>query len=196
MKYASMYVLALAGLAIVLGSYCLTCPQPAARAGEPAGKSTLPPLIVNKKAPRLLEEPKTKAGEPAEKSEAGANESCYVCHGDYREEPMAVWHLKANVPCVKCHGLSHAHRDDEDNVTPPDIMYALTDIDAACQKCHEDHLAPARKVIATWKQRCPQKDNPDEIVCTDCHGQHRRPFRTVRWDKKTRELIIQKEERK
>jgi len=194
MKHAATYVFAFAGLAIGLGGYFLSSPNPAARAGEPAGRSSLPPLIVDKKAPRLLEEPKAKAGQQADKAGSSANDSCYVCHGDYREEPMAVWHLKANVPCAKCHGPSQAHRDDEDNVTPPDIMYASADIDAACQKCHEDHLAPARKVIAIWKQRCPQKDNPDDIVCTDCHGQHRRPFRTIRWDRKTRELIVRKEE--
>ena len=191
-----MWAIAALGLAMAVMAYRSGGAQLAVQAGEPAGKSGLPPLIVDKKAPRLAPQaaPPAARDEPVANPAAAENESCYVCHGDYREEPMVGWHLKANVSCVKCHGPSHAHRDDEDNVTPPDVMYAAAEIDAACQKCHEDHLAPARKVIATWKQRCPQKTNPDDVVCTDCHGQHRRPFRTVQWDKKTRELIVRKEE--
>ena len=90
---------------------------------------------------------------------------------------------------MKCHGSSEAHRADEDNITPPQIMYPAEKIDAACRECHEDHDAPARKVIATWQKLCPGKTNPDQIVCTDCHGQHRRPFRVVQWDKHTGKLV-------
>jgi hypothetical protein len=165
---------------------------------SPAGAkpSALPALEVKKDAPLLLlDEPaKPKAGsKPGEKKKVADNESCYVCHGDYREEPMAQSHAKENIGCIKCHGESHAHRDDEDNITPPDIMFAHEQIDPACAKCHEDHNAPARKVIARWQQRCPQKSDPRQVVCTDCHGQHRRPFRTVVWDKKTGKVLMQKE---
>ena len=31
-----------------------------------------------------------------------------------------------------------------------------------------------------------------DIVCIDCHGQHRLKIRTVRWDKQTKELIVRK----
>lgn len=149
-------------------------------------RSAPPPLVVDKKAPLLLlEEPKTPAAKPAK---PGAdNEACYVCHGDYREESLVEVHAKEKIGCMKCHGSSEAHRADEDNITPPETMYPAEKIDAACRACHEEHNAPARKVVATWQKRCPAK-NADQLVCTDCHGTHRRPFRVVQWDKHTGKL--------
>ena len=37
---------------------------------------------------------------------------------------MVAVHAKENVGCMKCHGASRAHRNDEDNVTAPDKMFA------------------------------------------------------------------------
>jgi hypothetical protein len=68
-------------------------------------------------------------------------------------------------------------------------MYPADAIDSACVKCHETHDAPARKVLARFAQRCPGKQNLNEVICTDCHGDHRSKLRTVRWDKKTGKLI-------
>jgi formate-dependent nitrite reductase cytochrome c552 subunit len=118
------------------------------------------------------------------------NQSCYVCHGNYDGEELVVAHGKEKIGCIDCHGESLAHRNDEDNITPPDKMYALEDIDKMCGACHAKHEVPAREVIRRWKERCPTKTNPKEIVCTDCHFHHRLRFRTVWWDKKTRKLII------
>jgi hypothetical protein len=121
------------------------------------------------------------------------NSACYVCHGNYDGEPLVLSHAKEDVGCVDCHGESHDHRNDEDNITPPDTMYAPDGIDKACGKCHDMHDAPADKVIARWQERCPAKTDPKQIVCTDCHGEHRLKFRTVWWNKKTGELVIRKE---
>ena len=130
---------------------------------------------------------------PAKKTKVKAdNTACYVCHGNYNGEPFALIHAKADVACTKCHGKSFAHRNDEDNITPPEIMYAADQIDEACEKCHDTHDAPAKKVIARWQQCCLAKTNFNELVCTDCHGKHRLARRTVRWDKKTGKLIIRK----
>jgi hypothetical protein len=151
-----------------------------------------PPLVISKDAPLLLEEPKAK---PAAKfvlklpgQKVADNEPCFVCHTNYREESMAVSHANANHGCVECHGESTAHRNDEDNITPPDIMLGGADIAKNCAKCHEEHNAPADKVIAMWQEKCPARTNPKEMLCTDCHGQHRLKFRTVWWDKKTGKL--------
>ena len=65
-------------------------------------------------------------------------------------------------------------------------------IDPACQECHETHDVPAREVLKRWKERCPDKTDTGKIVCTDCHGYHRLPKRSVRWNKKTGDLIIEK----
>jgi hypothetical protein len=68
-------------------------------------------------------------------------------------------------------------------------MFPADKIDSACRTCHDSHDVPARKVLACWKERCPTKTDPDEVACTDCHGQHRLARRTVRWDKTTRQLL-------
>lgn len=148
-----------------------------------------PPLVVDPSAPLLLDDA------PAQKPPASAagpkadNEACFVCHANYREEPLVVEHAKQNVGCVKCHGPSLKHRNDENNTTPPDVMFPLDAIDDACAECHDEHIAPAVKVIARWQERCPQKTQPDSIACTDCHGNHRLALRSVRWNKKTGELL-------
>ena len=72
-------------------------------------------------------------------------------------------------------------------------MYPPEAIAEKCAECHEEHDAPAVEVIARWQERCPKKTDPSTIVCTDCHGDHRLKIRTVRWNKKTRKLIINKE---
>jgi hypothetical protein len=144
-----------------------------------------PPLKVDKGAPRL-DEPKST--EPAEKP-AADNSACHVCHGNYQEEWLAVTHAKANVGCMKCHGASIAHRNDEDNITPPDIIYPSDGIEKACIKCHSSHDVAAKKVVARWKERCSAIQDPGKLVCTDCHGEHRLKQRVVRWDKHTRKLL-------
>jgi hypothetical protein len=166
-----------------------------AQAAEDAGKpSALPALTVDKDSPLLLdsleEKPKKKPKGPM-----ADNSACHVCHTNYEEETLARVHAEAEVGCVKCHGESVAHRNDEDNITPPDIMFAADGIDKACIQCHETHDAPARKVIDTWQKRCPAKEDPDALVCTDCHGEHRMTFRTVWWDKRTRKLANRQGER-
>jgi len=147
-----------------------------------------PPLSLD----GLLDEKLPEAPKMAAKAKVD-NSACYVCHGNYETEELVVSHAKEEVGCIDCHGKSSEHRDDEDNITPPDTMYAPGDIKKMCEKCHETHDAPARKVLERWQTRCPAKTNPDELLCTDCHYQHRLDFRTVWWNKKTGELIVRKE---
>jgi len=71
-------------------------------------------------------------------------------------------------------------------------MYGPHNVDKMCGDCHETHDAPARKVIGRWQQRCPAKTDPKQVVCTDCHFDHRLASRTVAWDKKTGKLIVGK----
>lgn len=118
------------------------------------------------------------------------NGGCYVCHGNYRTESLVTSHAKQEVGCIECHGKSVAHQIDEFHRTPPEKMYGPHNVDNMCGECHEEHDAPARKVIQRWQQRCPSKTNPKEITCTDCHFKHRLPKRTVVWDKKTGKLVI------
>ncbi|HPM82695.1 MAG TPA: cytochrome c3 family protein [Candidatus Anammoximicrobium sp.] len=164
--------------------------SPPASAGDEAGGAKAPPLPalkVDRSAPLLLDEPPAK--EAKSQTFLRINDACFVCHGNYREEPMAVSHAKNEVSCIDCHDASLAHRNDEDNVTPPDKMYPVAKIDASCAECHDTHDVPAREVLKRWQERCPQKTDFAQIVCTDCHGNHRLARRTVRWDKQTGALL-------
>lgn len=160
---------------------------PAKPAEKPKGP---PPLKVDRSAPLLLLDsaPEKKTADEGMGPKAD-NSACYVCHTNYDGEELVHQHAIANVGCVKCHGESIAHRNDENNITPPDTMYPADAIDTGCVKCHETHDAPARKVLARFAQRCPGKTNLNDVICTDCHGDHRAKLRTVRWDKKTGKLI-------
>jgi hypothetical protein len=153
---------------------------PAKNAGGP------PPLRVDRSAPLLLNEPGGAKGPPP--GPVADNLACYCCHGNYKEEPFVQTHAKANVGCVKCHGASNAHRNDEHNITPPDVMFPPERIAEGCQPCHATHDVSAVKLIARWQEQCPKTD-PAKIVCTDCHGRHRLTSRKVRWDKKTGEQL-------
>jgi ribosomal protein L37E len=154
----------------------------------PRAIGAVPPLSLE----GLLDEKLPEAATGPEEKEQADNSACYVCHGDFKGEPLAHRHAVEGIGCADCHGESHAHRNDEDHVTPPEVMFAEHQIDAACVKCHASHDAPARKVLARWRERCPEKKDPRKVTCTDCHFSHRMKVRTVRWDKKTRKLIIRK----
>ena len=196
-------LVALAGSAAAALLSCGRTNDPGIRAGkiisgasdESAAADTPPPLVIDKDAPLLLDEPpESEKHSPASTTRALAdNMACFVCHANYREESLASEHAAKNVGCVDCHGPSYAHRNHENNTTPPDRMYPADKIDQACRKCHTTHDVPPEKVIARWqsgrRKAGPDKTNTEATVCTDCHGDHRLRLRTVRWDKKTGKLL-------
>jgi len=142
----------------------------------------LPPLEVKPGAPRLEEVAKDIEEPPK------VNAPCYVCHLNYAEETLSLTHARANVGCMSCHGESEAHRGDEFNKTPPNVMFPRDAINGFCTSCHKAHDAPAQSVIRMWFERA-YGTNPNELVCTDCHGEHRLIGRRVMWDKRTGELL-------
>ena len=156
---------------------------------EPEARSGLPPLVVDTSEPLLLDDPTEEQAAGASTKADGENMACFVCHGNYRGEFVAERHAKVNVGCVNCHGDSFAHRNDENNTTPPENMYPADKIDPFCQGCHDAHDVPPKKVVARWKKLDIDKSDPAGIVCTDCHGEHRMKVRTVIWDKKTGKLL-------
>ncbi|MCS7306035.1 MAG: cytochrome c3 family protein [Thermoguttaceae bacterium] len=159
-----------------------------AKESQPSG--SLPPLKVDRKtAPRLQELPSESRPSQQVLKKRADNSACYVCHGNYEGEELAQIHREGNVGCIDCHGRSLAHRNDESHLTPPDKMYPTEAIDLSCQGCHETHDAPAKKVLVRWRQKCPQKADPEQLVCTDCHGDHRLPRREILWDKRTGKLL-------
>lgn len=123
-----------------------------------------PPLLLEEGP--AVEEPGSPAGPAAD------NSRCHVCHMNYEDEELSIMHARANVGCEQCHGASDAHCSDEDNITPPDIMYPANKINSFCKGCHpEAKLGGGKK------------------YCIDCHGEHRLAHRTRKWDKATGNLI-------
>jgi len=99
------------------------------------------------------------------------NANCYVCHIPFVREEISKVHFAKKITCIKCHGLSAGHANDEDiGATKPDITYRRDQVDKMCMECHKTHDAPAQAVIARFAER---KLSDTAAVCTDCHGQHR-----------------------
>jgi sugar phosphate isomerase/epimerase len=89
------------------------------------------------------------------------------------------------VGCEKCHGASTKHSGDEDNITPPDRMFAHADIDRFCITCHAEEKLRKQEIHKEWLQ-----DEARDDTCNDCHGRfHHLAVRTRRWDKQTGKLI-------
>jgi hypothetical protein len=156
---------------------------------DDSGAEDEPLLLLDDEPLLLLDD----SSGDAQKEKAGADNSrCQVCHLNIAMEEIAVKHARKDIGCAACHGPCDAHIDDESWAsggpgTPPEIMYPREKIDPACQKCHEAHDAPAREVVKRWQERGLSMDNPQDVVCTDCHGHHRikTELRNAWWDKHT-----------
>lgn len=190
-------VLAVLSLLSVFGAGCSRSFEPVRDTRVEHRESSIenpgspPPLVVNTSAPLLLEEPgdQQSASVTANTRAAAENMACLVCHANYRTEFIVSRHATADVGCTRCHGESLAHKNDENNTTPPQTMYSADKIDPFCQGCHTVHDVPAQKVIARWVERGLSKTEPERIVCTNCHGEHRMKVRTVIWDKTSGKLL-------
>jgi hypothetical protein len=124
-----------------------------------------------------------------------ANQFCSACHYGFSDEELARTHEKAGIGCERCHGESERHRSDENNITPPEIMYPKAKINPTCMMCHPRHeirhVASHKELLSGAKTVFDSADESDnQIYCTDCHAkEHRINVRTIRWNKQTGELI-------
>jgi len=125
-----------------------------------------------------------------------ANEFCVACHYGFADESLARIHEVAGIGCERCHGESERHRSDENNVTPPEIMYPKDKINPTCMMCHPRHeierVPHHHKLLAGAKTALDSaKEGQDGgIYCTDCHGKdHRIKVRVIRWNKATGERL-------
>ena len=127
---------------------------------------------VDKEPLLLLEDSNSDENPGIDTGKSADNSRCYVCHMNYEVDELTSIHAKADIGCERCHGASDAHCSDEDNITPPDIMYPAEKINSFCKSCHPDgKLSGGRK------------------FCIDCHGEHRLSHRTRKWDKTTGRLL-------
>ena len=114
------------------------------------------------------------------------NSRCHVCHINYSEEKFAIRHARNDIGCETCHGESDAHCGDEDNITPPDIMFAKEKINPSCLDCHDAEMLKEHKEHTKVLAGTATKNK----YCTDCHAEsHRLKYRTRQWDKNAGELI-------
>jgi hypothetical protein len=124
-----------------------------------------------------------------------ANQFCSACHYGFSDEELARTHELAGIGCERCHGESERHRSDENNTTPPEIMYPKAKINPTCMMCHPrneiDHVEQHKALLAGARTIFDSADQGGkQIYCTDCHArQHHINVRTIRWNKETGELI-------
>jgi len=104
------------------------------------------------------------------------NDSCLVCHLDFKKEIISATHLKHDITCAACHGDSEAHRGDEWNVVRPDVLWGRAEIRGFCMQCHPKHEKSKAydAFVAEWmdKRRVTGRYVSKDLVCTDCHGKH------------------------
>ncbi len=108
------------------------------------------------------------------------NSRCFVCHINYMQEDIAVTHARHGMGCATCHGESDEHIADESwasggNGTAPEIMYPRPKINPFCMGCH------TKEKIDTEQHKPLFAAGATQMVCTDCHGDHRLTNRKCKW---------------
>jgi hypothetical protein len=101
-----------------------------------------------------------------------ANERCYECHIDFKEEELTEEHEEHGVTCARCHGASGPHIADEVRKTPPDAIFRGTAMKPFCLTCHSPQAYPEVKMHAREIKRSRKSGEP-ERACTACHGYHK-----------------------
>ena len=128
----------------------------------------------------------------AKKETFVANQFCAACHYGFGNEELTQTHERAGIGCERCHGESERHRSDENNITPPEIMYPKQRINPTCMMCHPrneiKHVSSHMSLLAGAETIFDKPSN--RKYCTDCHAtDHRIKVRSIRWNKATGELL-------
>ena len=103
-------------------------------------------------------------------SAVAANKVCCECHIDFEGEELVRVHEKHQVACVRCHGRSQAHMEDEVRKTPADFTARGKGMEVFCLTCH-DPVKHHR--IGPHKQEAAKTDPARRRSCTQCHGEHK-----------------------
>lgn len=140
----------------------------------------------------LKQAKKQSTEQKAQKETFVANAFCSACHYAFSDEKLARTHEQAGIGCERCHGESERHRSDEDNITPPEIMYPKEKINPTCMMCHPrneiKHVSYHKSLLAGAETIFDKSVN--QKYCTDCHAKdHRINVRTIRWNKATGEIL-------
>ena len=129
---------------------------------------------------------------------AQANVGCFNCHGESSAHqndennitpPETLYSAdKIDPACRSCH---KTHIISPREIITNFLKKKSEGANTSCigQDCHKSDDVPPEKVVTRWKELAIDKTDPEEIVCTDCHGDHRMKVRTIIWDKKTGKLL-------
>jgi hypothetical protein len=200
MKVAGQQVVTVIGFIVssLLLIFAANCSFEKPTIDETSRKQPEDALVEQQAGDESVEQPAEEepAEEKAQKETFVANLFCSACHYGFDEEELAISHKLAGIGCERCHGESERHRSDEDNVTPPEIMYPKAKINPTCMMCHPRHeikhvkdheplLAGAETIFDPASRTAGH-----EMYCTTCHArQHRIEVRTIQWNKATGELL-------
>ena len=151
-------------------TFVVTSCRPFAKTNSPPEKE---PLLLMDEPLLLADDGKGQL--VSERAQIADNSRCYVCHINFSMENFAVTHARAGISCEHCHGPSDAHCSDEDNITPPDIMYPEEKINTSCLQCHLNEIK--------------DNDAATQKNCISCHNEHKMSHRTRRWNRHTGQLV-------
>ena len=94
--------------------------------------------------------------------QAATPSGCTICHEDVAVAFQGSKHRRKGIECTRCHGVSRAHIEDENNKVKPDRVFSRYEIDRWCDGCHFGSCKHAE--VTTGRGR---------RTCADCHGAHR-----------------------
>jgi len=95
---------------------------------------------------------------------------CYECHIDFKGEELTTAHERAGVTCIRCHGASQPHMNDEVRKTPPDAIFRDPTMKVFCLTCH---VADYGAVNSHRAEEAKRKTGGKPRACTECHGEHK-----------------------
>jgi len=101
----------------------------------------------------------------AGKAAVETNKICLQCHIDFEDEILVTVHRKRGVTCVRCHGPSQPHMDDEVRATLADATFKGKTQRVFCLTCHWS--------AGEVKIRAHAAEAARRRACTTCHGEHR-----------------------
>ena len=110
-----------------------------------------------------------KASPASRRGAAKANRRCLECHVDFEEEPLVVRHQAGGVTCMRCHGHSQPHIEDEIRATKADVAFRGKAMALFCQTCHEP--GKHRRTPSHAAELAKPADK--RRSCTACHGEHK-----------------------
>ena len=118
-------------------------------------------LLILLTGGRLVTAPQLAGAAEDENVKKADNSKCYVCHPSLKSEEITTSHLAAGHGCVKCHGASTEHLQDEMQMTTPDILYGRRQVDAMCGECHEDPHEDVEAELKSFLEKWRGHSGPD-----------------------------------